>query len=109
MVQIRNLVEAVNQMNFFGDRDVDQMIDRVRQEMNKVQVSEDKGIGGMRDVLEAVATLTRETLINLGETPRSGRDVGIVDVPTFGDTRRARMALDFVVEPMEETRKGRTE
>lgn len=95
IVQIRNLIDTVGQMNFFGDGEIDQMIDRVRREMDAVRISETKSTASMQNALEAVATLTRETLINLGEAPRSGREVGIVYVPTQADTRRARMVLDI--------------
>jgi len=110
VVQIRNLVEAVGQMNFFGDSDLDAMIARVQAQMATIQTTDNKDVGAIRETLEAVATLTRETLINLGETPRSGRSVGIAEVPSLDETRQARQVLELPdIQPMEAARHGRQE
>lgn len=95
VVQIRNLVETIDQMNFFGDQDVDQMIARVRDEMAAIQVqpADQKSVEPMRATLEAIATITRDTLLNIGDTPRSGRSVGIPDLPAVGQVRAARATL----------------
>lgn len=95
VVQLRNLIDAVQQMNFFGDREVDQMIAQVRQQMNDIRVSEDKSTQSMASTLEAIATMTRTTLLSMGEHPRSARSLGIADVPTVEDTRKARQVLEI--------------
>jgi hypothetical protein len=110
VIQLRNLIEAVDQMNFFGDRDVDAMIAQVQRQMEGIKVAEEKDPAAMRETLGAIATLTRQTLIQMGETPRSARSVGVSDVPAIGDIRRARTALSLdvsTIQPTEAHRKAR--
>jgi len=106
VVQLRNLIDNVAEMNFFGDNEIDAMVQRVRDQLNTNLDDRDPLTIGR--TLQAIGTVTRNALIGLGETPRSGRTVGIADVPTMSDIRTARVSLDLSVDiPELETRKVR--
>jgi len=91
VVQLKNLIDQVSNLNFFGDADMDRMIAQVRIELDKAP--RDRDIREIQDQLRDIAVVTRATLIGLGEQPRSARALGVADVPTPAMVRTARRGL----------------
>lgn len=77
-VQLRNLVERVQAMNVLGDKDLEAQIEKVRQLLDAEGLPAAKP-GDLQDVLKDIGTASRYMLLGIGETPRSGRSVGIED------------------------------
>jgi hypothetical protein len=67
VVQLRNLVEQVERLNFAGDADLDAMLAGVRMQLDLA--AEDRSVREVERVLRDVAVVTRSTLIGLGEQP----------------------------------------
>jgi len=96
VVQLKNLVDQVANLNFFGDEEIDRMIARVRIELDKAPP--DRDIREIQDRLRDIAVVTRATLIGLGESPRSARALGVADAPTPEMVRSARRGLGLAEE-----------
>lgn len=91
VVQLRNLIDQISDMNFFNDAEINQMINQVRAQLTTNP--DDRDTKEISRTLQAVGILTRNALIGLGENPRSARAMGIADVPTIADVRTARTSL----------------
>jgi len=91
VAQLRNLVDRVKALNFYGDEDVEEMVNKITFALGDRAADRDTAAieGNLRDI----ATVMRATLIGLGETPRSARSVDIADVPTPEMVRTARRGL----------------
>jgi hypothetical protein len=94
VVQLRNLIEQVERLNFAGDEDMDAMIAGVQVELDTA--AKDRNVREIETVLRDIAVVARSTLIGLGEQPRSARAMGIPDKPTpvLVRTARGRLGLD---------------
>ena len=93
VVQLRNLIEQVGQMNFFGDTETDAMIRRVRSIFD--QRPETRNVADLQIALRDVAIITRASLLDLGEQPRASRIIGDEDTtPAEIATARRRLDLD---------------
>jgi hypothetical protein len=93
VVQLRNLIEQVGQMNFFGDTETDAMIHRVRSIFD--QRPETRNVADLQIALRDVAIITRASLLDLGEQPRASRIIGDEDTtPAEIATARRRLDLD---------------
>ena len=93
VVQLRNLIEQVGQMNFFGDTETDAMIRRVRSIFD--QRPETRNVADLQVALRDVAIITRASLLDLGEQPRASRIIGDEDTtPAEIATARRRLDLD---------------
>jgi hypothetical protein len=93
VVQLRNLVEQVERLNFAGDADLDAMLAGVRMQLDLA--AEDRSVREVERVLRDVAVVTRSTLIGLGEQPRSARSLGVPDQPAPELVRTARGRLSL--------------
>lgn len=91
VVQLKKMIEQVKALNFFEDQDAEAMIRRVQAEMNKPNA--DRDLGELEEKLRDIAIITRQTLIGIGETPRSARDMGVPDMVTSVELRGARQRL----------------
>jgi hypothetical protein len=89
--QLKRLITQISQLNFYGDADVERMLDRLQATIDLPARKRD--IGALEEHLRAIATVTRLTLVQIGEPPRSGREVAIPDVPTGSQVQRARRVL----------------
>ena len=94
VVQLRNLVERVERLNFAGDTDLDAMIAGVRVELDVA--AKERSVREIETALQDIAIVTRSTLIGLGERPRSARTLGVPDepAPALVRTARGRLGLD---------------
>lgn len=96
VVQLKGLLEKLDQMNFLDDQEVSTMIEEVR---GMVEVdSEDRDVEAIRASLENIAVVTKADLIGLGASVRSSRSIGVPDNPTPVEVTRARRALGLAGE-----------
>ena len=101
--QLRNLVTQVGSLNFYGDADIEAMIARVREQLpggaqyprgtSHPEGTPHRTTDEIRRTLVDIATVTRASLIGLGERPRQARSLGVADVPTDEMVRQARRGL----------------
>ncbi len=89
--QLKNLIEQIDRLNYFGDTEIDQMIMAVKAQFTNLV--EDVSPEDIQKCLQDIAILTRSSLLDLGETPRSARGLGIPDVPSVTLVRRSRQSL----------------
>lgn len=100
--QLKNLCTQVERLNFYGDKDIEDSLNTVKGMLNAG--SDVRDAGEIAGALADIATITRSSLLSLGEAPRMPKLVGVAEVPTFEDVRRARrsLKLDAVeIEPVE--------
>lgn len=93
IVQLKNLIETIGQMNFFGQSDIDKMVARVRLEIDLP--NEDRELKNVRQILSDISAVTRATLIGLGETTRSGRSAAPITPVSAESLRSARARLEL--------------
>jgi hypothetical protein len=74
VVQLKNLIEQIGSLNFFGDEESTRMIARVRETFERRP--EARNAEDIRSALQDVAIVTRASLIDLGETPRASALLG---------------------------------
>ena len=73
VIQLRNLIEQIRSLNFYGDTDVEQVIERLKTIIE--QPAKERNISDITRQLRAIATTARGTLLALGEQPRTERDI----------------------------------
>jgi hypothetical protein len=91
VVQLKNLVEQVKSLNFYGDAEIEQMIGLVAGQLN--QKADDRDVVEISRNLTDIATVVKASLIGLGELPRTSRGLGLVDVPDMETVQRSRRGL----------------
>ncbi len=98
MVQLRNLVKQVGNLNFYGDEDIEQMVKKVDGQLTRP--AQTRNLSQITTNLRDIATVTRASLIGLGEQPRLARGLGVAEVPTGEMVRQARrgLGIEEVVE-----------
>jgi hypothetical protein len=80
VVQVRNLVEQLERLNFIGDRDIDQAVARMRQIVD--QPAEQRELADVSATIREIRAMTRRQLAALGQESRIGRtDYGILSAP----------------------------
>ena len=99
VVQLQNLVEQLERLNFTGDREVEEIIKEVRYHLN--QPAERRSPAEIEKALRDIASVARATLIGLWEQPRSARRLGIPDEPPEPLVREIRRRR-FEAEEMPE-------
>ncbi len=99
VIQLQHLIEQLKNLNFYGDQDIDAIltllhtiVDRPAKERNLTEITQQ---------LRQVATLTRGTILALGEQPREGRtapqELGVILDPSEDDLREAREDIDTAI------------
>lgn len=91
VVALQTVVERVRQLNFFGDPDSDKMIAQLQAIVD--QPAETRDASEIQGALQQVMIVTRQSLLTLGEAPRSAKTLGVPDAPTLVQTKAARSAL----------------
>lgn len=89
--QLSNLIETVNGLNFYGDRDIEAMMAKVKAQMG--DTPKDRSVADIEATLKDIGTITRATLMSLGAEPRNGRGLGIDFDPTDTVIRQARRSI----------------
>lgn len=95
VVQLRHLSEQVAQLNFFGDTEVDAMLAQVRGAFPERPTLRNAADIGAK--LADIATVTRASLLDLGQNPRGSHL--IADVPTEAELTLARRRLQLDTAP----------
>ena len=93
VVQLKNLIEQIGSLNFFGDDESSRMIARVRETFERRP--EARNVEDIRSALEDVAIVTRASLIDLGETPRASALLGDPEAIGPEELALARRRLDL--------------
>lgn len=93
VVQLKNLIEQIGSLNFFGDEESSRMIARVRDTFERRP--EARNVEDIRSALEDVAIVTRASLIDLGETPRASALLGDPEATGPEELALARRRLDL--------------
>ncbi len=106
-MQLSNLIQKVEKLNFYQDSEITAMIGKVKELVG--QPAKDRDRSEVINILRDIGVLTRASLLALGDTPRSGRSIGIPSVPANGMLRQAResLGLDKKITVPTMERKGR--
>lgn len=99
VVQLQTLISRVRSMNFFGYEDVEKMLSQAESILDRSPDA--RNVKEIVSKFEDIATITRATLLGLGERPRSARRIGVSDNPTPSMVRKARGRLGMDVEDVE--------
>ena len=96
-IQLKHLIDELNTLNFYGDGDIDTILTTLHGIIEKP--AKERNIAEIQRQLRSIATLTRGTILALGESPREGKDttmpteIGISDTPSDEEIREARQEL----------------
>lgn len=93
VVQLRNMIDQVGKLNFFGDGETTQMINQVRNVFD--QRPELRNVEDLKTALTDVAIVVRQSLIDLGQEPRAARIIGDPTITDTENLQRARRRLDL--------------
>ena len=116
VIQLRELIKKIEQLNFYQDRDIDRMLTNLHAIIEKP--AKERDLSEIQRQLRAIATLSRATVLALGdEPPRTEKEIdpqaiGIPAYPTDEEVREAREEIALVAAPSdqgEETREERME
>lgn len=91
--QLNNLLTQVRALNFYGDTEMERMMDQIQGIVEQSPEQRQRSITDIRRTLRAIATVTRSTLLDLEEEPRVAREIAIPDLPTETSVRQARAEL----------------
>ena len=97
--QLKNLLERVKGLNFYGDPEVDRMMQQVQEIVDLSPEARKRSVRDIQEKLRQIATVTRASLLDLEEEPRSARELAIPDYPTETTVRQARTALGLDIDP----------
>jgi len=93
VVQLRNLIEQIGSLNFFGDDESSRMIQRVRETFERRPDA--RNAADIRSALQDIAIVTRASLIDLGENPRASVLLGDPEALPAEALASARRRLDL--------------
>jgi len=94
ITQLENLIKTANQLTAFGMEipDVEAMLDRMSDTLQDIKTG-NASVTTIDKTLEAVAVVSRNGLLELGENPRSSRVEDLPEVPTLDAVAAARRTL----------------
>ncbi|MGH2505872.1 MAG: hypothetical protein ACRDHZ_00395 [Ktedonobacteraceae bacterium] len=117
VIQLKALIEKIQQLNFYQDNDIDRMLTSLHSIIEKP--AKERDLAEIQRQLRAIATLSRATVLALGdEAPRTEKeinptDIGISAFPTDEEVREAREEIALVRKAqsnqVEESREERVE
>ncbi|MGH2481678.1 MAG: hypothetical protein ACRDHW_18660, partial [Ktedonobacteraceae bacterium] len=96
-IQLKNLIKQLEEMNYYGDRDIDGILTKLYSIIDKP--AKERDVTDIQKQLRAIATMTRGTILALGdedersiEDREEGEDaqLGIAAYPTQDEVREAR-------------------
>lgn len=93
LVQLKNLVAQIAQLNFYGDEDIARMTTQIQAILDQSPAARQRSITDVREKLRSIATVARSTLLDLDIEPRSAIGLAIPAVPTDSSVRQAREEL----------------
>ncbi len=93
-MQLNNLITHIRSLNFFGDTEMEQMMERVQEIVDLTPSERQRSLSEIQQTLRALATTTRATLLDLDEETRAPRtDLGIAAYPSTHLVSSARAEL----------------
>lgn len=93
IVQLNHLLSQIRSLNFYGDVEIERMMQQIEEIVEESPAERERSLAEIQQTLRAIATVTRATLLDLEEAPRSARDLAIPDIPTEASVRQARAEL----------------
>ncbi len=93
VTQLKNLVEQISQLNFYGDQDLARAMTQIQAIIDQQPAKRQRNLTEIREKLRAIATVARATLLDLEQEPRSARALDVPDAPTKANIREARKEL----------------
>lgn len=103
VVQLKGLIDRLNMLNFYGDSDIDRMIGKLKGIIDQDTDARQQSVkaGQTQAALADIATVTRATLLSLGQSPRSPKGttlarLGIDESPAPDLVRSARSRLQMI-------------
>jgi Protein of unknown function (DUF3150) len=93
LVQLKNLVEQLNQLSFYGDQDIERFMAQIQGILDQQPKQRNRSLAEIQSKLRDIATVARATLLDLEVDPRTSREEGIPDAPTEKSVREARQQL----------------
>ena len=93
VTQLKNLVEQICQLNFYGDQDLARAMTQIQAIIDQQPAKRQRNLAEIREKLRAIATVARATLLDLEQEPRSARALDVPDAPTEANVREARKEL----------------
>ncbi|GCE15073.1 hypothetical protein [Tengunoibacter tsumagoiensis] len=99
--QLTNLLTQMRELNFYGDTEIERMMDQIQQIVEQSPEERQQSIVDIQRTLRAIATVTRSTLLDLDEEPRVAREIAIPDLPTEASVRQARAELGLDLNTMQ--------
>jgi hypothetical protein len=103
IVQLNHLLAQIRALNFYGDDELERMLAQIEQIVEQRPAERQASLADIQRTLRAIATATRATLLDLGEEPRSAREVGISDYPTESAVRQARAEIGLDLDAVQFT------
>jgi hypothetical protein len=101
IVQLNNLLAQIRALNFYEDADLERMLTHIEQIVGQSPAERQASLADIQRTLQAIATATRATLLDLGEEPRSAREVGVSDYPTDSAVRQARAEIGLDMDAVQ--------
>jgi hypothetical protein len=89
--QLGNLIKSVSALNFYGDSDIEGMLDKIRASLGTS--NKDRNTDEIKATLKDIGVLTRSSLLTMGDNPRSARELGIDNTPTEEMVRKSRSTI----------------
>lgn len=92
VLQLRNLVEQVRLLNFIDDVEVEDAVRRIESLLSRGP--QGRTTEEVVEALQDIGVIARQALLQLGESPRSARSLGIPDEipPELAEEARERLA-----------------
>lgn len=91
-LSLENLIDAVRRLDVYGDTDLETALGRLEEQLRLD--SKDRDVSEIHDQLDALATVTRASLVSLRTPARGGADLDEAEnVPTEFEVKRARKRL----------------
>jgi hypothetical protein len=98
IVQLNNLLSHIRSLNFYGDTEIERIMQQIEEIVEESPAERERSMAEIQQTLRAIATVTRSTLLDLEEEPRSARDLAVPDIPTEASVRQARAELGLDLE-----------
>lgn len=99
VVQLKNLVAQLIRLNFYGDLEMDAMLEQVQKILAQTPANRKRDLAEIQERLRAIGLVARSTLLDLNQSARSNREQPLPN--TFSpaeNVRQARLLLGLDLE-----------
>ncbi len=102
--QLQHLIKQLEGLNFYGDQDIDTILTLLHGIIKRP--AKERNLAEITQHLRSVATLTRGTILALGEQPREGKEIapeelGVILQPDDEDLREAREEIARAIQDIQ--------